>query len=233
MKDPQKTACEMHEALVSYLYDEASPDQRIGIETHLSSCESCRQELHGFERVRGVLQQWQLNEMPMVRFEVSPRRSLMAVIRELFSVTPVWAKAVGAAAMVVLFFAIAGTEVSVGNGGFQVRMDLFRKGTSEVQTVSDDAKMQALRAELISHVGSLIAENEKDRQGELRAELVSARNSISSQQSSELTRLEAIIRQQRQRLESLERDADRREGFDMSDILLGEVGRERSGSGTD
>ena len=99
MSNGQNTPeCNMHEALVSYLYNEAAAEERGTVEAHLTKCAACKEELKSFERVRGMLQQWQLDDLPVVRV-VAERgdRSLRAVLRELLSLTPAWAKALGAA----------------------------------------------------------------------------------------------------------------------------------------
>jgi len=88
MSNKQETPnCDMHEALVSYLYDEATAEETSRVEAHLTQCPACKQELHSFERVRGMLQQWQLDDLPVVRVVAersSDQRSMLGVLRELF-----------------------------------------------------------------------------------------------------------------------------------------------------
>ena len=67
--------CDMREALVSYLYDEATADESRSVESHLKACAPCRQEFASFERVRGMLQQWQLDDLPVVRVETAGARA--------------------------------------------------------------------------------------------------------------------------------------------------------------
>src|SRR5215510_10910941 len=109
--------CEMHEALVGYLYDEATPEENRLVQAHVAECAACKQELEAFERVRGMLQQWQLDDLPVVRV-VSERdagdRSMLSALKELLLVTPLWAKALGAAASALLVFAVIGTDLNVG-----------------------------------------------------------------------------------------------------------------------
>jgi anti-sigma factor RsiW len=90
--------CNMREALVSYLYSEATPEEVRRVEAHLTECGACTQELAAFKNVRGMLQQWQIDEMPVVRVVTDPRRSALSLLKELFAATPIWAKAVGAVA---------------------------------------------------------------------------------------------------------------------------------------
>src|SRR6185503_19102560 len=121
--------CNMHEALMSYLYDESTPDEKLRVETHLTDCGACKQEIHAFERVRGMLQQWQLDDMPVLRVstEQAGNRSILAVLKELISLTPIWAKALSAVAMAMLVLAVLGTDVSVGRGGVTFHADLLRR----------------------------------------------------------------------------------------------------------
>src|SRR5260370_9314525 len=111
--------CNMHEALVSYLYDEASPDEVHQVEAHLKLCSACEQELAAFERVRTMLQQWQLDDMPIVRITPpAERRSALAILKELFTIAPVWVKALGALTAAMLVLAVIGADIRIGHHGF-------------------------------------------------------------------------------------------------------------------
>lgn len=243
MNDTQKTPdCNMHEALVAYLYNEAAPDESRRIETHLTECAACKQELTAFERVRGMLQQWQLDDLPVVRVVAEPasgQRSMLAVLRELFSVTPLWAKAFGAVAMAMLVLAVIGTDVSVGRGGVAFHADLLRRDRTARQPVNlqspaapGGATIEQVRAEVNTLVNQLIAASERQRKEEIKAQLVSLESQIQGMHSAELARLVTRIQEQQQRLKTIERDIDRREGLDLTDILFSEVTKpERSTSG--
>src|SRR5215216_1971805 len=137
MTDKNNTPnCNMHEALVSYLYNEATGEQSRLVESHMKACAACKQEFEAFERMRGMLQQWQLDDMPITRIVAEPesqRRSAIAALKELLSLTPLWAKALGAVAMAVMVLAVMGTEVKVGRDGVSLRADLLRRN-NEAQT---------------------------------------------------------------------------------------------------
>src|SRR5258707_15296565 len=109
MNDKQKTStCDMHEALIAYLYDEATPEESALVNAHLAKCGTCEQELRAFERVRTVLQQWQIDDLPVlrvVRDRLAGERRMLIMLKEVFSVTPIWAKALGAVAMAMLLLA--------------------------------------------------------------------------------------------------------------------------------
>ena len=242
MSDNQKTPdCEMHEALVSYLYKEANADEARRVEAHLIRCAACKEELHSFERVRGMLQQWQLDDLPVVRV-VAERdaggRSVVALIKELLSVTPIWAKALGAVAMALFVLAVIGTDVSAGKTGVSFRADLFRRGQT-VQPVagtnaaSPNANMEQVRNEIRSLVNELIADSERQRREEIKAQLVSLESQLQNMHSADLSRLAVRIQEQQARLRTIERDIDRREGLDLTDILFSEVSKpgERSQTG--
>ena len=245
MNDTKKTPdCNMHEALVAYLYAEATPDESRRIEAHLTACAACKQELTAFERVRGMLQQWQLDDLPVVRVVAEPasaQRSMLAVLRELFSVTPLWAKAFGAVAMAMLVLAVIGTDVSVGRGGISFRADLLRRDRT-VEPVNTQntaapggATIEQVRSEVNALVNQLIANSERQQKEEIKAQLVSLESQLQGMHSADLAKLVTRIQEQQQRLKTIERDIDRREGLDLSDILFSEVSKpgEKSTSGGD
>lgn len=216
----------MHEALVSYLYNEAASDERGRVEAHLADCPSCKQELAAFEQVRGMLQQWQIDEMPVVRVVTEPRRSPLALLRELFDVTPIWAKAVGALAMAMLVLAALGTEVSIGRGGVSARVDLLRRGgeispgTPLIGASVDDPMAAVNHEQLRALVDSIVVDSDRRQREELNAQLVGLESQLSKMRSSELMKLAQRIQEHQARLKTIERDIDRREGLDLTDILF-------------
>jgi hypothetical protein len=226
----------MREALVSYLYNEATPDESRRVEDHLIACSSCKQEVVAFERVRGMLQQWQLEDMPIVRVVTepqTPRRSALAVLKELFIVTPVWAKALGAAAMAMLVLAAMGTNISIGRDGFLFRADTLRRQPA-AQTVyvagsqnTDDfirtTDIERVRTDVKALVGQMIAESERQQKEDLKAQLVSLESQLQNMRSSDLAKIATRVQEHQSRLKTIERDIDRREGNNLTDILFSEL----------
>jgi len=229
----------MGEALVSHLYKEATPEESRAVQAHLVSCASCREELAGFEQVRGMLQHWQVEQTPAIRVATpSARPSALALIRELLSMTPLWGKAVGALAMAMLVFAVLGTDVKIGSGGFTMRTDLFRRNPPAAPPQMAVApgqtggqlsgpQVENLRAELISLVNTAIVDNERQQKDEIKMQLVSFEFQLKNMRATDLTRLSARIQEHQARLKTIEQDIDRREGSDLSDILYGENSSER------
>ena len=238
------TECNMHEALVAYLYDEATAEERALVSAHLTECATCGQELQAFERVRGMLQQWQIDDLPVVRVvaDRSTERSVLSMLKELFWVTPIWAKALGAVAMAMLVLAVLGTDVRVGSGGVSFHADLFRGRAAESSNSNDnrktavnDGNIEQIRTELKSLVNQLIADNERKQQEEIKLQLVGLESQLQNMRSADLAKLATRIQEHQQRLKSLEQDIDRREGLDLTDILFSEVAKptERSTGGSD
>ena len=241
---PKTPNCNVHEALVAYLYDEAAPDESRHVRAHLTECSTCRQELQAFERVRGMLQQWQLDDLPVVRVvtESSRKRTLLAAFKELFSLTPVWAKALGAVAMAMLVLAILGTDVSIGREGFSFHANLLRR--SEAAFVNpveknpaplNGANIEQVRTEVRSLVSQLITESERQEKEEVKAQLVSLESQLQTMHTADLAKLASRIQEHQARLKTIERDIDRREGLDLTDILFSEVSKptERLTGGSD
>lgn len=236
MTDINKTTtCDMHEALVSYLYNEATAEEVRSVENHISQCEACKHELTSFERVRDHLQQWQLDDLPIVRVVTEPqpaRRSAVDVLRELLGIMPVWAKAFGAAAAVLLVLAVMGTSVSVGNGGVSLRADLLRRESPVKEAVSTNNQkvdyvsadqLEQMRASLTNIVSQMIAESERQQKDDLTAQLVSLESQFQNLRSADLAKIAMRIQEHHIKLRALERDIDRREGSDLTDILFGEL----------
>jgi hypothetical protein len=166
-----------------------------------------------------MLQQWQLDDLPVVRVETQPRRSFIVVLRELFTVMPLWAKAAGAVATAMLVFAILGTEVSIGRQGFSLSADITRSNKQK------DA--ENLRAELQLMVNDMIVASERQQKDELRMKLVALESQLQNMHQADLSKLAANIEEQRARLRNVERDIDRREGLDLADILFSSVTEDR------
>jgi hypothetical protein len=237
MTDINKTPnCDMREALVSYLYNEATPDESRRVEDHLSACPACKQEVVAFERVRGMLQQWQLEDMPIVRVATAPhapRRYALALLKELFDVTPIWAKALGAVAMLALVLAVMGTNISIGRDGFLFRADIMRSqpvaqtahvpGSQNTDDFIRAADIEKVRADVKALVSQMIAESERQQKEDLKAQLISLEFQLQSLRSADLARIATRVQEHQSRLKTIERDIDRREGSNLTDILFSEL----------
>lgn len=232
MEADKTPVCQMHEALMSYLYDEATPEEIRRVEYHLTECSACKQDITAFGQVRSMLQQWQVDDFPFVRISAAsddrPRRSQLEAFKSLWSVAPMWMKAFGAVAMAVLVLAVMGTELSVGRDGLSIKANLFGWNKAPQiapgpATNTDEARLEEIRAELKNVVNSMIAENERQQKEEMKARLVSLESQLQTAHEADLAKLAARIQEQRARLKSLERDIDRREGTALSDILFSEV----------
>lgn len=227
-----KNNCGTHELLVSYLYGEATPDEIAKVQSHVNECRACAGELESFERVRSTLQQWQLDELPIVRVAVDPpRRSFAAVLKELFSITPWSAKAAAGLAMALLLFAVMGTEIRVGGGqGVSLRAGLlWRGGQPDATGGLEPSEIERVRAEMKTLVTQLISDNNRTRQDEVTARLLAVESRLQTMNAADLTKLATRVQQHQVKIRSLERDIDRQEGLDLTDILFSEVTQRGNG----
>ena len=225
MTDLNKTPnCEMHEALVSHLYNEASPEERRRVEDHLRSCIVCAEELTAFERVRGMLQQWQVDELPEVyivtKDAAARTRSMLGLLKELFTVAPVWAKAIGGVAFAMLVLAVMGTSVSIGPNGFSMTASLLKRTP---ETPARSVAVPISTDEVQAIVNSMIADSERHQSETLKAQLGSIESQLQSIHEADLAKVSVRIQQQRELIKTLERDIDRREGLAPTDILFSEA----------
>jgi len=117
-----KTAClypDRDAVLVSYLYDDIEPADRVAFESHIAACLPCRGELADLRRVRTTLGQWAPPEparSSLLNFE-----SPIPKPQSRWHSIPVWAQV--AAAMLVLgaSAAVANLDVHYGRDGLTVR----------------------------------------------------------------------------------------------------------------
>jgi hypothetical protein len=117
--------------------------------------------------------------------------------------------------------AVLGTQISVGTGGISLRADLFRRSDEAVQM--DRVRLEQVRAEVSTVVNAMIAESERQQSEALKAHLVILESQLQNAHAADLAKLAARIEQQRMLIKALERDIDRREGLDLTDILFSEV----------
>lgn len=213
--------CHMHEALVSYLYGEISAEEAARFEEHLSACAICRDELAAFERVRGALEAWRLDELPAlhIAYAEQRRRPALEVIKELLGIAPFWMKGLGAAMAAMLLLAVMGTELHIGKDGFTLRMSILSRSERAPKPGPSEEEIRAM-------VSAMIAESELRH----KEELARLESELQNAHSADLAKISANIRQQREKLRALERDIDRHAGLDLTELLFREAAF-RSGSG--
>ncbi len=147
MKQQETPKCERKEELIEYLYDEMPMTQRARFADHLQDCTICREDLTGFERVRGELRAWDLNTVP--RMEIVIPRSKLEVLKELLMLFPVWtraAMATAAAAAVVLMAVGVTSMLSKPNSAPTLAQTVASPSpnTPSVATVSVSPEVKAL-----------------------------------------------------------------------------------------
>ena len=111
---------ELQNALVSYLYGECEPDERVRVDDHIRVCEHCAAELTSLRSVRGTLAAWAPPE-PALGFRVVAD-SDPGGFRWHQMFAPSWGLAVAAALVLVVGAAIASVEMQYDAQGFRFRM---------------------------------------------------------------------------------------------------------------
>jgi anti-sigma factor RsiW len=89
--------CDEREPLLAYLYGECDPDERHRVESHLQSCEGCRDELAGLRSVREDLLAWDVPEHESVWKPFTPARPVWS-----WRDVPAWTMAAAATVMLAL-----------------------------------------------------------------------------------------------------------------------------------
>jgi hypothetical protein len=110
------------ERLVAYLYDDLDSSERAAIESHLSRCRRCREELAALGAVRVELGRWTPPE-PARGFASSPpalprkRPGVWGTLSDI----PVWTQAAAAVLCVGVAAGLANVEVRYDGDGLMVR----------------------------------------------------------------------------------------------------------------
>jgi hypothetical protein len=219
------------EQLVAYLYDDLDSSERIAIESHLSHCGVCRQELAALGAVRTELAQWTPPE-PVRGLGSSPappqgRTGLWARLSDI----PFWAQAAAAILCVGVAAGLANLEVRYDADGLVVRTGWSGPRAPDEMAASVPGIVVSAAPERPWQFD--LAELER----ELRAELATGGAEVVSRPAAasgaETTRIRALIdeSEQRQRRELALRLADvlrdvqgqRRDDLEKIDRSLGMI----------
>ena len=113
----QNLSCQFAAEIVSYLYDEMMPAEKLHFEDHLKTCSNCPEEISSFSVARASILDWREQEFaplatPIIEIpfeseievvEITPKmRPWFAPIRDLFSLSPAWMTATTAFAALAI-----------------------------------------------------------------------------------------------------------------------------------
>lgn len=205
--------CGYKEQLVTYLYGEASAAERAEFENHLRQCGECRDELQAFGVMRQELRAWEVPFRPPI--EVTLPRGMRDILRELSSVIPGWLKLssglVAAAAVALVFFALAGTRLSIGPGGVSVEFGrqataqtegqvARQTTTSPAQTLQPPAAASMLtRAEAEEMITAAVARAQVQAKQEAQAQIASLEARLTAAHRAALTAATNKLRDEHRR----------------------------------
>ena len=162
MKD--QTVCQQQDALITYLYEECEPAERVRFDAHLETCAQCAAELESLRGIRGTLETWAPPEMNLgVRIVADRPVTSRPWWRE--SLQPSWGLVAAGAVVVVVAAAVASVEIRFGDGF------VFRMGWAGPATVPPAQTAQTGSIPTVGGTG-VGAPADDDRQVVSRAEFV-------------------------------------------------------------
>ncbi len=132
----------LRDDLLDVLYGEAGGDARRRVETHVSTCPACRDELAAFRAVRSELQRWKVPELRPV-----------SLVRGSAWARPYLAAAASLVLASVAALGLWGSEVRYEQGRFSLRLGRGAAPTEvtdalRVQAEQHDREIAGLKAEL-------------------------------------------------------------------------------------
>ncbi len=240
MKSEANNHCGKKELLVSYLYDEVSQPERAEFERHLTNCVPCHNELQAFQGVREELSSW---EMPFVpHIEIVTPRTAMDALREFFRLVPGWFKVTSgfatAAAAALILFALTGTRVSFGNGGFDAKFGVkeitqVNSATATTEPVKPVAVNSLSRAEAEQMIQAAVAQAQIQAQQQTQVQLANLETKLSTAHQVQLQNATQRLRQEHQRrlqIELAKFDNGARQTLTEWLLTATESGQEASGN---
>jgi anti-sigma factor RsiW len=113
MKEVNGPGCGRENDLVSFLYDELDPDERMSFRSHVQECLSCGAEMAEFTNIRESVVAWRDEALvgvtsPVVQpAMIKTEPSALSALREFFNLSPLWLKgAVVFASILFCLFAV-------------------------------------------------------------------------------------------------------------------------------
>ena len=192
--------CGDHEALVTYIYDEGTPEERGGVEAHLAICAACAAEVATLASTRTHLGEWAPPEADLhFRIVSEPRAAeVLRPARWWQQPLPAWAQMAAAAA-------IFGVGMGLG-----VAMNGGEPGTSTPAPVVAQAPAPAAVTPVVAATDTVSRQELAALEQRLRSELRTAAPAATRADAALLARVRALIdeSEQRQRRELALRTAD-------------------------
>ncbi len=232
--------CGKKELLVTYLYNEVSQPERAEFEQHLVSCGSCHNEWQAFTAVREDLGAWQMPFVPHI--EVVTSRTAVDALRDFFRLVPGWFKltsgVAATAAAALLIFALTGTRVSFGTGGFEAKFGVTEimpvtSGTATTQSGPMVAANSLSRAEAEQMIQAAVAQAQAQAQQQTQWQLANLETRLSAAHQVQLQNATQRLRQEHQRrlqIEMAKFDNGARQTLTEWLLTATESGQEASGN---
>jgi len=159
--------CHERERLIDYAYDECGAEERRQIETHVATCDECRQEVADLKRVRRDLQSWELPPQPSLWTPFAPGRQDLW-----WRQVPAWALA-AAASLALMLGAIGGAAVqTILRADQPAASDLVASTPAPPVAVEVPAAVDIVPASLTEVPEALIAERVAAAEARLRREFM-------------------------------------------------------------
>ncbi len=164
---------------MDFIYDEISDEDRSLFLAHLSECQSCQQELEALKQTSSILQCWEDIDpdfnVVLVTEKVSWLRQFRARLAQVFPKPKKIAYGLACLAVgILLFLAIANTQMSYRQGEFKMSMGLFSKPSE--QAAANDLLTQQfiekLQQENYYLTNSLIQQSEIRQRKELASSIL-------------------------------------------------------------
>ena len=187
-------SCTDKDTLIAYVYDECDAAARNAVETHLSTCAACADEVGGFSKVRTTLADWAppggVGSFRLVRDGQADAPTPARVLRPARwwqSPLPVLARAAAAILLFAGGAALANLEVRYDKEGFVVRTGWQKAEASIARETASQPAPAPVPAAPAPAVAPASVERRGEAEAPWRAELASVERQLRDEFRQQLT----------------------------------------------
>ena len=182
------------ERLISFLYEELTPDEQKDVEGHLSGCASCRKELAGLRSSRNLLSISKDEEPDLTLSFVQEKVSFFSFLKKKWASLRIpqrvaWGVSLGTFAGLLLL-SLLNFEISYRNGNFYMQFGFLHQAselprTDTAQPVTRQ-EFDAWKAKSLQLVSDMMEANREQQKQDLNDAVLRLAGSIEAQRQQDL-----------------------------------------------
>ena len=173
---------------MDFLYDEISDENKKLLQTHLSLCQSCREEFESLKETTQILQQSNEVEPNFNMVFVSETKSIWAGLKDVISFSPkkiAYGFAIGLVS-VLLILSLTNLEITYKNGNYSLKMSIIPTKTEQQKEIINNEVIAQLQQQNLQLMNTLIQNSEERYRKQLISTLAQFSRDFDSRRANDL-----------------------------------------------